>query len=186
MMQNARRDKDRMVLADIFEAEVNYCGWQRQLPEALEQYLRRVVAQPLRLTQVLTIEDSREYLMRKLPEAEGRALLVEDIVELMDMFTCLLDCHQVGLRMTVLDKAMCPKFHRDNLPVRLVTTYIGNGTEWRYSLAANDQDYCTAETGEVILLKGEAWPNNEGHGVWHRSPEQQQGERRLVLTLDPM
>lgn len=185
-MQNARRDTDRMVLADIFESDINYCGWQRRLPEALEHYLNVVVEHPLRLTQVLSVEDAREYLMRVLPDAEGRLLLVDDVLELLDMFTCLLDCHQVGMRMTVLDKAMCPKFHRDNLQVRLVTTYKGPGTEWLAAPIKDENNVHKAETAEVVLLKGEAWPGNTDRGVWHRSPSPVAGQRRLVVTMDPM
>ncbi|WP_408011889.1 DUF1826 domain-containing protein [Saccharobesus litoralis] len=49
---------------------------------------------------------------------------------LSDMLTCLFGCNSVGLRLAPLSSAMCPSFHKDNIPVRLVNTYLGQGTEW--------------------------------------------------------
>ena len=42
-----------------------------------------------------------------------------------------------GLRL--LEHAMCPRFHCDNLPVRLVTTSHGHGCEWLPEWAVNHQ-----------------------------------------------
>lgn len=46
------------------------------------------------------------------------------------MLTTLFNCNSVGLRLAPLDAAMCPKLHADNIPVRLVSTYLGEGTQW--------------------------------------------------------
>jgi hypothetical protein len=183
---SARRDTDRLVLADIFEPHVNICGWQRNLAPAMSSYLSTVLDHSPRLTQVLSVDDAGDYLSCRLPEGDGRSLFIDDIIELIDMLTCLLDCQQVGMRLTVLDRAMCPKFHRDNLQVRLVTTYKGPGTEWLPEPANSDDDIQRAQTAEVVLLKGDAWPNNQGRGALHRSPALPRGEKRLVVTLDPM
>lgn len=92
---------------------------------------------------------------------------------------------------------MCPRFHVDHVPVRLLTTYAGVGSQWlkegamdRRRLAQPEaepvdpqviQQFCC---GDVGLLKGEKWHGNEGLGLIHRSPEPAPGERRLILTLD--
>lgn len=36
-----------------------------------------------------------------------------------DMFCCLFDLKQVGLRLTALNSAMCRKFHVDRVPGQL-------------------------------------------------------------------
>jgi hypothetical protein len=42
-----------------------------------------------------------------------------------------------------------------------------------------------ANTGDVLVLKGELWPNNRGRGAIHRSPPiEGTGSRRLVLIID--
>ncbi|MET0403973.1 MAG: DUF1826 domain-containing protein [Cystobacter sp.] len=43
-----------------------------------------------------------------------------------------------------------------------------------------------ASTGDLVLLKGEAWPDNQGRGAVHRSPTASTDTPRLVLTLDPL
>ena len=46
------------------------------------------------------------------------------------MFCYLFDLKRAGLRLTSLNNAMCPRFHVDGVPCRLVTTYQGIATEW--------------------------------------------------------
>jgi hypothetical protein len=131
--------------------------------------------------------------------------LSEDIAELVDMFCYLFDLNKVGLRLTVLDRAMCSKFHVDRVPCRLVTTYQGSATEWlphnvvnrsklghgsegksdeKSGLFPDMGDIKQLMPGDVALLKGELWEGNEGAGLVHRSPSLSAGERRLLLTLD--
>ena len=40
------------------------------------------------------------------------------------------------------------------------------------------------KSGDVALLKGELWQNNEGAGLIHRSPQLADNCRRLLLTID--
>jgi G3E family GTPase len=42
----------------------------------------------------------------------------------------------------------------------------------------------TLHPGDVALLKGESWEDNENAGLVHRSPPSNQTEKRLLLTLD--
>ena len=92
---------------------------------------------------------------------------------------------------------MCPRFHVDHVPVRLITTYAGIGSQWLMEGAmdrrqlgkpdAEPQDNSLIgqiASGDVALLKGEKWHGNEGFGLIHRSPQLAAGERRLILTLD--
>ena len=102
---------------------------------------------------------------------------------------------------------MCPKFHVDRVPCRLVTTLLGTATEWlpndkvnRSKLGAGGKGLADSDSGimqspldikqlnpgDVALLKGEAWYNNEMRGLVHRSPMVLNNEKRLLLTLDFM
>jgi hypothetical protein len=92
---------------------------------------------------------------------------------------------------------MCPRFHVDHVPLRLITTYAGIGSQWLRegemsrarlgdpkaepsSIVDNQQ----LAAGHVALFKGEKWLGNEGRGIIHRSPQPAPGESRLLLTLD--
>ncbi len=100
---------------------------------------------------------------------------------------------------------MCPKFHVDRVPCRLVTTYQGIATEWlphevvdrtklgrgslgqpddRTGLYQNKHEIQQLGCGDVALLKGVLWEGNEHAGLVHRSPALPRGDKRLLLTLD--
>jgi len=117
--------------------------------------------------------------------------------ELVEMFRCLFEPAAVGVRLHVLPDTMCPRFHTDRVPTRLLVTYAGRGTDWlpEHLVTRNeqpgplpqqrvsDEDIQVLPTGAVSLLKGESWVGNEGRGLVHRSPAP--GDTpRLVLGLD--
>ena len=57
-------------------------------------------------------------------------LISRDIKNLVDMYCYLFELNEIGLSLRVLDKAMCPRFHVDHVPCRLITTYTGVTTQW--------------------------------------------------------
>ena len=106
-------------------------------------------------------------------------------------------CPTVGLRMAQTDQAMCPGWHFDKTSIRLVCTYKGPGTQWvknqdlnRHSLRSQnhqEQPFYQASEGEIVLLKGSLWQNNEAYGAIHRSPAVDASEGlRMVVTIDPL
>lgn len=149
---------------------------------------------------VFEMETLRASLSEMLPEFDGRETVVDDIFLLSDMLTCLFNCNAVGLRLVPLTSAMCPKFHVDNIPVRLVTTYLGEGTQWlplesvditpvsgRIShKPRNLDDVQQLKSFDVALLKGKAWDGHEHLAAVHRSCAVEQGLQRVLLSLDPM
>lgn len=70
---------------------------------------------------------------------------------------------------------MCPRFHADKVPCRLVTTYASKGTKWldvhetdRLALMT-DNEYRVEQhviqnlnIGDVALFKGDRWEDNAG------------------------
>jgi hypothetical protein len=202
-------DTQHTVLTDIYQEDTNMVVWKRNLANNLEQAADAIIESQPTLEELLVVSpeeafESVKKLLGGSPEAE---LLAEDIANLVDMFCCLFDLKRGALRMTVLDRAMCPRFHVDRVPCRLVTTYQGIATEWlphnvadRSKLGTgnmgkpdelsglfdNISDIQQLKSGDVGLMKGELWHNNEGAGLIHRSPQVPNNTRRLVLTLDFM
>ncbi|TBN50182.1 DUF1826 domain-containing protein [Pseudomonas sp. BGI-2] len=191
-------------LARILDDGVNLAIWQRQLPAHIDDFGRLLLSlnEPLAESLVLELpEDDAEPNLHGLAsgfsDLEGYAAFIADVSWLVSAFACLVGAKRIGLRVRVLDKAMCPRFHVDHVPVRLITTYSGIGSQWlkegvmdRRQLGkpeAEPTDDSLIEniaSGEVALLKGEKWHGNEGFGLIHRSPQPAPGERRLILTLD--
>lgn len=198
---------DPSVISSIYEDEINTSIWQRKDQQILDHYANEWVNQHpthnLRLT--LSVEKATNQLSKLLPDLDYKNEFQQDITLLVDMFADLFGVKEVGLRLTPLKKAMCPKFHVDNIPCRLVTTYGGLGTEWlleknvnrsRLGKAANglpddksgvlqgDKTIQQLNSQHVALLKGSGWLGNEDHGLVHRSPELSDTQTRLLLTLD--
>ncbi|WP_077287802.1 DUF1826 domain-containing protein [Cognaticolwellia aestuarii] len=195
------------VLTDIYQENTNIVTWQRDLSQALRSAIDDFLKCHKTKATVLAVtpENTQDTLIEAFGEAEIKPALRDDIALLVDMFCCLFDLKGAGLRISVLERAMCPRFHVDKIPCRLVTTYRGVATDWlhhdvidREKLGAGHQgkpdeqsglfknlnDINQLTQGDVALLKGEGWYNNNGAGLVHRSPPVAEGERRLLLTLD--
>jgi len=67
---------------------------------------------------------------------------------------------------------------------------LGRGSQGKpdseSGIYSSPQDIQQLNYGDVALLKGEAWQDNEGAGLVHRSPDLAKDEKRLLLTLDMM
>ena len=198
--------EDPIVLTDIYNEGINIVTWHRDLPASLQSSVQKFLASNPGFEATMTV--SPKNVSASISEAFGdveQPDLVEDISELVHMFCDLFQLSNVGLRLSALDKAMCPKFHVDRIPCRLVTTYQGIATEWlphavvdrtklgtgsnglsdsESGLYPSESDIQQLACGDVALLKGEHWYDNEKAGLVHRSPSLPNGGCRLLLTLD--
>jgi hypothetical protein len=192
------------VFGEVLRDHINLALWQRQLPAQISDFAHALLAQGESLAESMVLElasaesePNLSGLVDAYSDLPGQAAFLQDVSWLVSAFACLFDAKRIGLRLRSLDKAMCPRFHVDHVPVRLITSYAGVGSEWlaegvmaRRRLgdpAAEPSDPTLiqrAEAGHVLLAKGEKWIGNEGGGLIHRSPQPPAGERRLLLTLD--
>lgn len=193
-------------LVEILHENVNLAVWQRKPATPVEQFARSLLDQGHHLAEALTLQVEPQdtvhlpvtALAHRFAHLVGYSAFVEDVSHLVSAFACLFDVRTVGLRLRTLDTGMCPRWHVDHVPVRLITSYAGPGSQWleehqlarRYlgspavDTAPGAMQAQSLATGDVALLKGERWQGNEGRGLIHRSPPLQGGERRLLLTLD--
>ncbi|MDO6566929.1 DUF1826 domain-containing protein [Alteromonas sp. 1_MG-2023] len=196
-----------IVLTDIYKDECNIAIWQRRLNDDFLISLTQYVQTGGKITAARQLSsDSAEAYIRTLVDDQPFApQLHAYIAELVDMFICLFEAKTVGFRLSTLDKAMCPRFHVDRVPCRLVTTFLGSGSQWlehdnsdrnklghksgatsnaESGLYSTAQDIQTLNTGDVAILKGELWHGNENAGIVHRSPPVSSSQPRIVMTLD--
>lgn len=192
-----------VTLAEVLLDEVNLVVWQRTLSDPIGRFVEALLnmQKPLAENFMLELNDEVEPDLSQLAFAysslDGYQQFLADVGWLVSAYSCLLGTRRVGVRLRTLDRSMCPRFHVDHVPVRLITTYAGLASEWlsegsmsRSMLgdpAAEPHDPTLIrqlQPGDVALLKGEKWLGNEGAGIIHRSPQQPPGMRRLILTLD--
>jgi hypothetical protein len=207
-----REGKRIAVLRKILERDVNVVAWQRPLPAALATALGQSA-----LTSVFGAH--RPILGESLdvgPLLEGvqvealRTGLAQDLGMLVRAFADVVGTTrmQVGLDLVSDDK--CRKFHSDYVGIRMLVSYAGPGTQWveerhlrraamhhdsacvdaaNRAIVPDDTKIRSAGLGDVLLLKGEAWPGNTGRGAVHRSPPiEGTGTTRLlfVATAPPV
>lgn len=201
---NKVESDDPLIFTEVYKQNINIAIWKRTLSQeilsACNNYSNQT-NQQLEISLVVSPNNVLAVLSNELPNSTFKPYLLEDITQLVDMFCCLFDLRQVGLRLVTLEQAMCPRFHVDRLPCRLVTTYSGIATEWLHNQDVDRHqlgkaDYPTINngsdmiqrlsSGDVALLKGELWQDNTGYGLVHRSPKVKTDEKRLLLTLDFM
>jgi hypothetical protein len=194
---------DHQVLAEALRDGVNLAVWQRRLAPQVADFTRLLLARPSEVSESVQIEIAADEqprmpaLLPDLADLPGYAAFIADVTWLVQAFACLLDARRVGLRLRSLSQPMCPRFHVDHVPLRLITTYAGVASEWLEERGMDRRRLGDAaaeprETGRiqqlqagwVALAKGEKWAGNEGAGLIHRSPAPPPGERRLLLTLD--
>lgn len=198
-------------LTEIYKPDVNICVVKRTVSDELETFVTHLLSEPRALNAIENINvkafNAQTLLPSRLHLVEGYAEFCADIVHLIDIFSLLFELKNVGLRLGILDKAMCPKFHVDHVPCRLVCTYGGIGTEFLQDTFMNraklgsgsgglSDDVSGLIKGDVNvistmpaygigLLKGSKWEGNEQNGAAHRSPKlSEKAPRRLLLTLD--
>lgn len=195
------------VLADIFQDSCNIAVWQRSLPSGLQRDARNLLraVRPPQIELTVTPANCTTELQKALQDFQPAHALIEDMTSLVDLFCGLFDLEHARLRLATLDRVMCPRFHVDRVPCRLVTTYHGCSTQWltheavdRTKLGKGNNGlpdelsgiYRSAEdirqlaNGDVALLKGSLWQGGELGGLVHRSPTPRAGESRLLFTLD--
>lgn len=196
-------------LSRIYEDDVNFCLIERSVPAAIKQFVYQALqdVSSLEISQpVDPLNFDFNRLWPKTAQLPGYHDWLADLELLVSAFCELFERREVGLRLRMLDKAMCPSFHVDRVPARLICCYGGMGTEWlpedvlnRRKLGMGGCGLPDAESGlindpiairqmpayAVGLMKGENWEGNEGHGLVHRSPQPTAvQQRRLLLTLD--
>ena len=210
-----RSSADAMVLGDIVEKGVSVAVWTRPEASLISQYYHEVFRSlGMGIRGVFSLTSLKEEIEKLLPDGSsstGKQAAINDIYLLSDMLTTLFNCESVGVRLVPLSSAMCPSFHVDNIPVRLVNTYLGGGTEWlpvecvvtspmiglgekhNQGLLKNrlGQRYLESSVKQmgafdVGLLKGKSWQGHEDFAAVHRSCKVHPNTQRVLLTLDPM
>ena len=190
----------------IYKPDINLAICARKPSAELVEFAHSVCRHDFGITLSLTdghkLDTQMEKHLRNLP---GYRVWIEDVAYWIDAFQCLFGVDAIGLRLRTLNTAMCPRFHVDNIPVRMVTTYGAIGSEWlanadvdrtQLGLRANNQSdrEVNLYRGDaavrrlppfsVALMKGDSWQDNDGRGLVHRSPALTAHQRRLLLTLD--
>jgi len=187
----------------IYDEDVEMISVSRPRSSELEElasrlfYSRSVIE--TQWTQGVDNSDAPQDALRAYIDDQHLAKLCEEITLGAEIVGELLGAKQVGVRVGTLNSPMCPRFHADQVPCRMLMTVSGPGTEWipnddvdKAVLADREnQEPPVRHDGKIrqllqgswSLLKGGTW-QEDFHGVVHRSPHQE--GQRLLISLDPV
>ncbi len=195
------------IFTDFFQYDCAMVIWRRTISPKLHSSISELMKSnhALEFNKSVSPQSVLNEIFENLPGYDRVAELTKDIAELVRMFCNLFDQKQAVLRLETIKSTTCPRFHVDNVPCRLITTYSGSCTQWlpdqfvdRSKLGTGNNglpdelsgifqsvdDIKQLTIGDVALMKGKLWAGNENAGLVHRSPILNAEERRLLLTLD--
>lgn len=191
-------DESIAVLDEIADPAVGLALWHRRLPPVLDTWLDQTPPARLPEGRLLVrtddIEEALDTTFRAaaIPDDIPARLLRADVATLARRFARIAGSALVDLRLEALAHDACCRFHRDFVPLRLLCTYRGPGTQWiapaQAGRAVHEQDRYKGEIRHMprhaaALFKGEG--HGQGHGIVHRSPPIKHiGTTRLLLCLN--
>ena len=202
----AVRSPDPLALAEILEEDVELVEVCDAVPASVRDFAAgliraRRLGEPLQCVCAAgedggdPLEDLEQGL-GNLADLDACPAFVSWARDWIDGFACLNGVPAVGLRMSHLREPMCPRFHVDQVPTRLIVTLAGPGTEWLPAEFARRDGAGVPEQrpeparirqladGSLGLFKGSGFEDGWAPGVVHRSPPAR-GDR-IVMTLDAL
>jgi len=110
---------------------------------------------------------------------------------------CKIFCDTLGrksISFCIATRRGCRRFHIDNVPMRLLVTYYGEGTEWLPNKAANLIAFENGQTNEFIIKDKSAlqhintWDiaifRGGKKGLLHRTPDSALKHPSILMRLD--
>lgn len=186
----ARISECPQTLNTIQETDVSIAIWQRS---ALSNMLGLKLDNIIDARFTADISELADTLDDAMNEAgyernSARDILHMDVLMLANRFVNIMKTNKVEIRLKHVSTDSCRKFHSDYVTARLITTYLGQGTQWLDSDDAENRDdpknIQHMLAGEVGLFKGNAW--SKDNPAIHRSPPIEiTGEERLMLVINP-
>lgn len=194
--------------ASILRPGVNLWLWRRRLDPIIAGAADQVAARAPHASRTLTPIDDRHAAVDRLLDDHGaqqdaaRTLLAQDMAALAFLFARLSGLARVQVRLEAATQESCPLFHVDSVPLRLLCTYAGAGTEWLADADARHDELGlrgrrvhvanqairgnapirSVPLGWVAIAKGRRFGDGTP-GVVHRSPDPA-GIPRLLLVID--
>ena len=173
-------------LAAILDPEVNLAIWER--PSVVPVGSLNGFGTIQLTTSVERAHAALTDAFTQQPQAAWHADIAADIAALAASFAAIMALSHVVIRLERVVGDACKRWHADYVPVRLISTYCGSGTQWieRSIDRAGGSPVERPRSltpGAVGLFKGRILAGEQA--IVHRSPPiAGTGEARLLLVID--
>ncbi len=188
----ASRAANPAALRDIRNDDCNLAIWERAVPTDFAPMISKT-PQDIRFTAKLDDLPAKlaaELCCNRYACSDLHPGFTEDAVMLAHHFCDALGVARFELRLEVVTTDSCRKFHADYVRARLITTYVGPGTDWlntddaaRVACGEKPTNINRMRTGDVGIFKGKLATSQP---AIHRSPPiSSSAGQRLLLVLNP-
>lgn len=165
-----------------------------------QAFFRDLVRTPFRIigqvSKGSSMEEIHSLLEADVPEALQRYPFyrrwVADMAQICDIFCDTIDSESVGFCLST--SRGCRRYHIDNVPLRLLVTYAGQGTEWIPDEAAERAALMNGAPNEDIVKDPSkrqfinAWDvavfRGGPKGLLHRTPDAALNGPSIMMRLD--
>ena len=172
----------------------------RSMPENASLFFKQLLKISFNITGEIYKETAtiniKDLLSNKLPKKIKNNVFyqpwIEDMANLCEMF-CITEKSSY-ISFSISSHRGCRRYHIDNVPLRLLVTYAGQGTEWLPDEFANKRAYANGEPNEKIIKDiskkqfiGEwdiALFKGGPEGLLHRTPDSALNKNSILMRLD--
>ena len=189
-----------------FKEQNSYLSFvEREKPERFDLFFKELIAEPLNVNQEVfkatILEDIKDKLdsiiSKKIKNNFLYNLWLKDMEHICKIFCDILN--EGSISFSLETSRSCKRYHIDNVPMRLLVTYFGKGTEWFPSHACNYTAYYEGRPNEEIIknlkekrnlkpwdiaiFKGQKSEGGD-KAILHRTPNEALNTRSLLMRLD--
>jgi len=172
----------------------------RQAPESANAFFQKLMVHPFSIANKVrkksADDDIRVLLEDDIPAALQGDLFfetwVEDMANICRLFCDIQDKSATGFWLGT--SRGCKRYHIDNVPIRLLVTYAGTGTEWLPDDAADRAAFADGLPNEKIVKDLSAWQfmnpwdvaifRGGSEGLIHRTPDDALNDASILMRLD--
>lgn len=173
---------------------------ERQPLEGGDEFFKKLSERPLNVIGIVGKKTSVEEILALLEDEISEDLKssdfymqwVIDMAGVCNIFCETLATSTVGF--CLVTKRACQRYHVDNVPLRLLVTYYGKGTEWVPDSAVDRLAYDSGMPNDKILTTNNAreflnaWDiaifRGGPDGLLHRTPDSALNTPSILLRLD--
>ena len=177
----------------------------REIPYNSNNFFKTLTLEPFELSLSIRREnafkDINYHLSKQLLERVKDHVFyykwIKDMSEICILYLNIIKKN--SLNFTLKTSRGCKRYHIDNVPVRLLVTYYGKGTEWLPRDACNYSAYYNGESNEKIIkiknkskfiepwsiaiFKGQRFKGG-ANAILHRTPDAALNKKSLLMCLD--
>ena len=173
---------------------------ERNAPKGSNDFFKKIINKPFNINgnvfKKSSVNDIKDILDEKISFSLKNSIhynhWINDMAKMSSIFCDIMG--SIDISFSLGTSRGCSRYHIDNVPMRLLITYFGQGTEWLPSDNADYNAYYRGEGNNKILKNAEkrmyikSWDvsifKGGKKGILHRTPDSALKSPSLLMRLD--